>query len=202
MLNYVVQEGMVRCFEWPARTHMYGTRASNQFRGPGQDVGINWQEARMEKEAADAARADKKAQGEFKKQQAIAEAKLRQVRPDAPGATPANPNTNQEAVLSTRMILSRRRGNRTMVGSKNGVLVKRTSCRPVFVGDAPAPKKKVPSETVGYSFAADRFIPAHVHAEIQNGGREEARKAEASSRTHRRHSQGLAEEHRRQCGMG
>ncbi|KAI1785119.1 hypothetical protein LXA43DRAFT_1100679 [Ganoderma leucocontextum] len=55
------------------RTHAYGTRATNQFRRPGHDVGINWEDTRKEKEAADAARADKKAQDELKKKKAIAD---------------------------------------------------------------------------------------------------------------------------------
>lgn len=53
-------------------THTYGTRASKQFRRPGQDVGINWQDARKEREAANAAQTDKKTQDELKKQKAWA----------------------------------------------------------------------------------------------------------------------------------
>ncbi|PIL36990.1 hypothetical protein GSI_00682 [Ganoderma sinense ZZ0214-1] len=54
------------------RAHAYGTRSANQHRRPGQDVGLNWQEARKEKEAVEAKRAAKKAQDELKKSNAIA----------------------------------------------------------------------------------------------------------------------------------
>ena len=56
------------------RTHHYGTRTRNQFRRPGQDIGLNWEETRKEKDAVDAARAQKRAQEELRKAKAWAKA--------------------------------------------------------------------------------------------------------------------------------